>query len=187
MTDFPQPDEQREKALRAAIDDLAAAAFDADSTEDEIAAAIEAVRQVPVHAQRMLNALRVPDDAGQYEPALRSLLARIPDGWGRWIGCGPGWYPILARLEERLHQIDPDYEVHQIKEKFGTLRFYWASRNLNAGEMAVAEAESESARTCERCGSPGLLRKRNGWLRTVCDDCAKTGGYEDLPPDDEEE
>jgi hypothetical protein len=130
MTDFPQPDEQREEALRAAIDDLATAAVDADSTEDEMTAAMEAIRQVPVDTQRMLDALRVPDDAGEYEAALRSLLARIPDGWGRWIRCGPGWYPILARLEERLRQIDPDYQVHQIKAEFGTLRFYWASRNL---------------------------------------------------------
>ena len=187
MTDFPQPDEEREGALRAAIDDLAAAAVDADSTEDDVTAAIEAIRQVPIDTQRMLNAIRVPDDAGEYEPALRSLLARIPDGWGRWIRCGPGWYPILARLEERLRQIDSDYQVYQIKEKFGTLRFYWTSRNRDAGTAAVADAEAESARTCEQCGNPGRLRKRNGWFRTVCDDCAQSGRYEDLPPDDDDE
>ena len=187
MTDLPHPDEPREEALRSAIDDLAMAVVDADSTEDEITAAMEAIREVPIDPQRMLDALRVPDDAGEYEPALRSLLARIPDGLGRWIGCGPGWYPILARLEGRLQAIDPDYRVHQIKEKFGTLRFYWASRNLDAGEVAVADAEAESERTCERCGNPGRLRKRNGWFRTVCDDCAQSGGYEDLPLEDEEE
>jgi len=187
LTEFSQPDEPREEALRAAIDDLALAAVDPDSNEDELTAAMEAIRQVPVDTQRMLDALHVPDDAGEYERALRSLLARIPDGWGRWIECGPGRYPILARLEERLRQIDPDYQVHQIKEKFGTLRFYWASHNLSAGEVAVAEAEAESERTCERCGNPGRLRKRNGWFRTVCDDCAQSGGYADLPPDDEDE
>ena len=187
MTDFPQPDEQGEEALRAAIDDLATAGVDADSTEDEIAATTEAIRQIPIDAERMLNALHVPDDAGEYEPALRALLARIPDGWGRWIGCGPGWYPILARLEERLQQIDPDYRVHQIKEKFGTLRFYFSSSNWDACRAVLADAEAESERTCERCGNPGRLRKRNGWFRTVCDDCAQSGGYRDLPPDDEEE
>lgn len=187
MTDFPEPDEEREEALRAAVNDLAAAAVDPNSTEDEMTAAMESIRQVPIDRQRMLNAIRVPSNAGEYEPALRSLLARIPDGWGRWIECGPGWYPILARLDERLRQIDPDYEVHQIKEKYGTLRFYWASRNLGAGEPAVAEAEAESERTCELCGNPGCMRKRNGWFRTVCDDCAQSGRYEDLPPDDEDE
>ncbi len=183
MTEFPQPDEPREEALRTAIDDLAKAVVDADSTEDEITAAMEAIRQVPIDPQRMLDALRVPDDAGEYEMALRTLLARIPDGWGRWIDCGPGWYPILARLEERLGQIDPDYQVHQIKENFGTLRFYWAGRDYDVGEVAVADAEAESARTCERCESPGNLRKRRGWLRTLCDSCARSDGYEDLPDD----
>lgn len=187
MTEFPRPDEQHEEALRAVINDLAAAAVDTDSTDDDITSAIEAIRQVPVDTHRMPNALRVPDDAGEYESALQSLLARIPDGWGRWIDCGPGWYPILARLDGRLQQIDPDYRVHQIKEKFGTLRFYWVGHNLDAGEVAVVDAEAESARTCEQCGSPGRLHKRNGWFRTVCDDCAQSGGYEDLPPDDEEQ
>lgn len=181
MTDFPRPDEEREKVLRPAIDDLGAAAVDADSTEDDITAAIEAIRQVPIDTQRMPNAIRVPDDAGEYEAALRSLLARIPDGWGRWIRCGPGWYPILARLEGRLRRTDPDYQVYQIKEKFGTLRFYWTSRNRDVG------TEAEAARTCEQCGNPGRLRKRNGWFRTVCDDCAQSGRYEDLPPDDDDE
>ena len=181
MSDFPEPDEPRENALRAAVHDLAVDAVDGDATQEELVAAMEAVRQVPIDTKRMLNALHIPDDAGEHEEALRALLERIPDGWGRWIQCGAGWYPILARLEERLGQIDPDYQVHQIKEKFGTLRFYWAGRDYNVGEAVVADAEAESARTCERCGSPGNLRKRRGWLRTLCDSCARSDGYEDLP------
>lgn len=184
MTDYPKPDEPREEALRAAINDLAAAVTRGDATNEEVVAAMEAVRQVPIDMERMLNALHVPSDAGEYGEALRALLERIPDGWGRWIGCGPGWYPILARLEERLRQLDPDYRVHQIKEKFGGLRFYWAG-DYDAGDAAVDEAEAEAARTCELCGNPGHLRTRGGWLRTVCDDCAGSKGYEDLPHDED--
>jgi len=132
---------------------------------------MEAVRQVPIGTERMVNAPHVPSDAGEYEDTLRALLERIPDGWGRWIQCGAGWYPILVRLEERLGVIDPDYRVLQIKEKFGTLRLYLAGRSDELGKAAVAEAES--ARTCELCGSPGHLRTRESWLRTVCDDCAQ--------------
>ena len=115
-----------------------------------------------------------PDDAGEYEAPLRRLLERIPDGWGPWISCGPGWYPILARIEERLSDLDPDYGVNQIKEKFGTLRFYWEGDILD-GDAIVDEAEAESARTCELCGSHGSLRTKAGWLaedsvRRLCDD-----------------
>ncbi|GBD85422.1 hypothetical protein BMS3Abin02_01829 [bacterium BMS3Abin02] len=180
MTEYLEPDEPRETALRATIDDLAAAVLRGDTNEEELVAAMEAVRQVPIDTSRMLNALHIPGDAGEHEAALRALLERISDGWGRWIQCGPGWYPILARLEEQLRQIDPEYRVHQIKEKFGTLRFYWEGRDYNTGEATVVDAEAESARTCELCGSPGHLRTRNSWLRTLCDDCARSEGYEDL-------
>lgn len=173
MTNYPEPDKAREDALEAAVRDLAVAA----SAED-LTAALEAVRQIPIDRDRMLNALRVPDEAGEYEAALRSLLERIPDGWGRWIGCGRGWYPILARLEERLNQLDPDYRVHQIKEKFGTLRFYWEG-DIPDGDAIVDEAEAESARTCELCGGPGRLRSKGGWLKTLCTACAEAHGYGD--------
>lgn len=185
MTDYPEPDEPREEALRAAVGDLAAAALRGDATREELVAAMEAVRQIPIDLERMHNALHVPSDAGEYEGALRGLLERIPDGWGRWIRCGAGWYPILARLEERLREIDPDYRVYQVKEKFGDLRFYWAGRNFDAGRAAVADAEAEAARTCEVCGNPGDLRSRRGWFRTVCVECAQERGYEDLPDDED--
>ncbi len=58
MTDYPEPDELREAALRAAILDLAAAALRGDATEEELVAAMEAVRQVPIDIERMTNALR---------------------------------------------------------------------------------------------------------------------------------
>ena len=186
MIDYPEPDELREAALRAAVLDLAAAALSGDATEEELVAAMEAVRQVPIDTERMVNALHVPSDAGESEDTLRALLERIPDGWGRWIQCGAGWYPILVRLEERLGGIDPDYRVLQIKEKFGTLRFYLAGRHDELGKAAVTEAEAESARTCELCGGPGYLRTRNSWLRTVCDDCAQSEGYQDLPDNEED-
>ncbi len=147
---------------------------------------MEAVRQIPIDLERMTNALHVPSDAGEYKDTLLALLVRIPDGWGRWIQCGPGWYPILARPDPQLRQIDPDYQVLQIKEKFGTLRFYLAGLYYELGMAAVAEAEAEAARTCELCGSPGHLRTRNSWLRTVCDDCAQSEGYQDLPDNEED-
>ncbi len=35
------------------------------------------------HTDELLNAVHVPKDAGEHADALRGMLARIPDGWGR--------------------------------------------------------------------------------------------------------
>jgi hypothetical protein len=55
----------------------------------------------------------------------------------------------------------------QVKEKFGTLRFYYSGGNEYVSGL-VAMAESMSGVTCERCGTPGRLQGR-GWIRTLCE------------------
>lgn len=66
----------------------------------------------------------IPDDAGPHREGLRRILGRIPDGWGRWIGCGPGWYPLIIELDTALAEVCANYELYQVKEKYGTLRYY---------------------------------------------------------------
>lgn len=80
-----------------------------------------------VDYQQLLNAVHVPEDAGEHTEALRGILLRIPDGWGRWISCDSGWYSLIVELDEQLRALLPNYVIHQIKEKFGGLRYYWAS------------------------------------------------------------
>lgn len=72
----------------------------------------------------MLNTIYVPENAGDHADALRRILERIPERWGRWISCDKGWYPLVIELDCKLAEIFPDYELHQVKEKFGTLRYY---------------------------------------------------------------
>ncbi|TCN53554.1 hypothetical protein EV641_106200 [Rhodococcus sp. SMB37] len=62
------------------------------------------------------------EDAGEYTDRLRRILLRIPDGRGRRISTDKGWYPIIARLDEELAALDPEYQVLRVKEKFGGLR-----------------------------------------------------------------
>lgn len=59
----------------------------------------------------------------------------------------------------------------QIKEKFGTLRFYMSSGTEEMWKL-IHEAEEKSAHTCEDCGAPGKERN-DGWIRTLCDECEK--------------
>lgn len=78
-----------------------------------------------------LNSTHVPRDAGEHADGLRQILSRIPDGWGRWISCDKGWYPLIIELDQKLAEIFPDYKVHQVKEKYGTLRYYIGFPDLN--------------------------------------------------------
>ncbi len=68
--------------------------------------------------------MEVPENAGRYRSTLVAILRRIPPHWGRSIACGPGWFPLIARLHTDLLELDPNYVVLQIKEKFAGLRYY---------------------------------------------------------------
>lgn len=62
-----------------------------------------------------------------------------------------------------------DITISQIKEKFGTLRFYIYGGS-DAIDKLIDTAEDLSSVTCEQCGQSGELRD-NGWLFTLCDEC----------------
>ena len=101
--------------------------------------------------------------------------------WG--FDCGDGWYNIINALCSNIqHHIDWAQEQKekygrgdgcsqvvavQVKEKFGTLRFYTTGGDEQIYGM-IRMAESMSAVTCEECGAPGRLRP-GGWIRTLCD------------------
>jgi hypothetical protein len=84
-----------------------------------------------------------------------------------WSDVSPGWVELLDRLVVDIKALGWDGDLHQVKEKFGGLRFY-----IGAGTPAMDEridaAERESLRTCDMCGALGKLRA-GGWLRTLCD------------------
>jgi hypothetical protein len=96
-----------------------------------------------------------------------------------WYGCiaPDGWKDIILKADEMFAFIDPDYEIHQIKEKFGTLRYYFATtKKYETIEYDIMEAierwaESCSASTCESCGKYGQIRNDTYWIVTLCEDC----------------
>jgi hypothetical protein len=87
-----------------------------------------------------------------------------------------GWFDILWRLCEDLEPLvaefelagGPKFEVLQVKEKFGGLRFYVNCRGHEAISQRIGIAADESFRTCEVCGQPGTPRE-GGWIKTLCD------------------
>jgi hypothetical protein len=84
------------------------------------------------------------------------------------IDCGPGWWPIIAGLDQDLRALYPEYRVVQVKEKFGGLRYYTEGVG-EAGKRLIRLAEQIAEMTCEECGQPGKPRSRRGWMKTLCD------------------
>jgi hypothetical protein len=68
-------------------------------------------------------------------------------------------------VPESISQVTLD----QIKEKFGTLRFYYTGGDDIIDGM-VRMAESMSGVTCEECSAPAQTHGP-GWIRTICEPC----------------
>ncbi|WIM85944.1 hypothetical protein PT015_13460 [Candidatus Mycobacterium wuenschmannii] len=182
--DLTDAEKARWAAAHSDMQEMSSGLQDGTTTRDDIQGALNRLMSIDIDQQKLTNALHVPPDAGPYSAVLEQILRRIPDDWGRWISHDAGWYAIIATLDERLSALDSDYEVHQVKEKFGTLRYYCrpsdkASEEVwNAFESLVIEAERLSASTCECCAEPGLLHGTTYRVKTLCATCAETLRYE---------
>lgn len=88
---------------------------------------------------------------------------------------GKGWRNILEELLCDLEELGWDGNIHQIKEKFGGLRFYIGNGTDEIFDR-IEKAQLESNRTCEDCGKPGE-QYNAGWIKTRCYDCRKKQEY----------
>lgn len=94
--------------------------------------------------------------------------------WG--FSCSNGWYQLIYDLSEKLEaeilkQPEEDREhfcASQVKEKFGTLRFYLVSGTDVMWDL-IEIAENASATICEVCGKPGEENVQNNWVSTSCE------------------
>lgn len=98
--------------------------------------------------------------------------------WG--FECRDGWYQLINTLCNTIQSyINNSIDVLQVtavqvKEKFGTLRFYYDGGDDTIHGM-VWLAENLSAEICENCGNPGHIIK-SGWVQTLCDTCRNNNG-----------
>ena len=115
--------------------------------------------------------------------------------WG--FECGDGWFNILDQLMSNIqhhidwkekqrnwavtfnskakpeefrevHELIPQVTLDQVKEKLGTLRFYYTGGDEYIRGM-VTMAEAMSGTTCETCGNVGKFRGKS-WFYTSCDE-----------------
>lgn len=113
-------------------------------------------------------------------------LDAMPIGWIARFGlelCEDLKAVLLASEE---HDPLGRYRIDQVKEKYGTLRWYsgGAPEDVWDEELKlIALYERISARTCIACGSEVRVRRTNGWIAYECFDCR--GGLNRKHPDDE--
>lgn len=134
------------------------------------------------------------DSEDRYEEFSKQMETTFPKMFSQPYGgfcVGEGWWQIIESLcssiqghidwnndtRNRLlesnpykHTIPeeiPQVVVHQIKEKFGGLRFYYEGGD-NAIHGMVRMAESWASNTCEVCGDKGTSRS-GGWIKTLCE------------------
>lgn len=107
-----------------------------------------------------------------------------------------GWYNILYNLCEELTPIlneerskiteDPEqplFYVHQIKEKFGGLRFYFMMNTENTElheniQKIIDIAEDKSYDTCQITGKIGTLCKKGSHYMTLSEEARIAQGFE---------
>ena len=106
------------------------------------------------------------------------------------IAIGNGWIPLIEEILKfcQFHHDNngyPQLVADQIKEKFGTLRFYYHfeecdsdqaengkkfNRSEEMLEGAISFAENQSCHICESCGKAGTMTS-GGWRAVRCEEC----------------
>lgn len=104
------------------------------------------------------------------------LLTRHP--WLRpYGGALLGWNGLIDELatqieiryaEQKIALSVETFDLRQVKEKFGELRFYCVS--AVPIQDLIQNATLKSTSLCQECGSAGcLMQNERRWLRTLCD------------------
>ena len=87
---------------------------------------------------------------------------------------GKGWAGLIDKIFDAADSTGRPMNVHQVKEKFGGLRFYFSVHKdaYQVIDEAISAAETESFAICETCGEPGELRtnERGSWVFTACEE-----------------
>ena len=97
-----------------------------------------------------------------------------------------GWFDLIWKLCEDLEGMykhlviipEEPFQVLQVKEKFGGLRFYVGGCCSDEMFKRILKAEHDSFSICENCGKEGCLRTE-GWAKTLCSECADAFYIED--------
>ena len=98
-------------------------------------------------------------------------------GWDGYCRFDEGWSDLVGELHNKILNIDPNYKIQQIKEKFGVLRFYYESLLIENQfhneeiDNIIEDYVKKSREICEICGAKGRPAKLGYRYKTCCEDC----------------
>lgn len=105
-------------------------------------------------------------------------FSELPEGWGDVI------HEYLLQLDALVRRNEWDIVVVQVKEKYGSLRFYvnilcdngtscpsGSSDDANRFFELIDEMESETELVCCHCGTRENVRCYGGWMHYSCPEC----------------
>lgn len=92
--------------------------------------------------------------------------------------CDDGWFDLINELSKELESLIIRLKITypnenffpyatQVKEKFGTLRFYLSSETDEMSNL-IEKYEIKSEKICEICGKEGLLDTKAYWYVVRC-------------------
>ena len=97
-------------------------------------------------------------------------LDAMPDGWRKAFGK-----QMCEEIRKELIKFNylDKYRITQIKEKYGSLRWYdWGYPRDSKIREIIDKYENISARTCICCGRPATKMSLD-WISPFCDKCGE--------------
>jgi len=126
-------------------------------------------------------------DAEFYEYVYSLIAPHFPDGFVDF-SVPKGWLPLVLELHNNLVVLHPDYRVAQVKEKYGSLRFYLEEMTVSGSFDEMFDAASElcavyenlSCLFCQLCSFFGAeMVDVRGYVMTLCVKCLDSVQYPD--------
>lgn len=81
-----------------------------------------------------------------------------------------GWYVMVQQMFEDLAQLNEDITFIQIKEKFNTLRCYYAGKISKEAKEILQKYEAMAEYVCCNCGKPAIYETTD-YILSFCEDC----------------
>jgi hypothetical protein len=100
-------------------------------------------------------------------------LDDMPTGWRNLFG-----EKMCEEIKKALGSELENYRIMQIKEKFGSLRWYDNGASQEVYDI-ISKYERLSEITCISCGEPATIITSKGWISPYCDEHSPVSVFEE--------